>query len=725
MSSNTAAIQVSEFVQALALCWKTLAAYPPGHPALVRSIEAVNRRLAELRGPAGDVTLGISNDGLVYGDLKIGSPAARKLGQALFARGVALVRLSNETEPRDLEAFLRLLAAGTPLNRQNPMWDDLTAAGVININLQPVSYSAVRLTDSLEEKRPDEKERSLWDEILRALIEGRQFSDQADVPKSVHSADELTRLINESIAGPKPEFDPDATFGIRLADSQQNDSHDLIAETVGHYIANAWGMKKQNSLQQAIQLIQSLAPPLQGIILRAVVAALGCDEQAGALMRELATELPADQVLDALRYLSSVEKLSSHSMSLLESLTRVEESKRTVVAPALSVIADLVRVFGDEDIGRFNPDDHSALLSSVAVRIPHVPPEALTAIEPLGNRAETMDHPTIVRQFSATLLDLLSGPLPGRSPRPVLGRIESIFHAFVSAGDFDDARELTEQLQEIAGTTPSEPLRADIAETLGNFVTTETIHGLLETMQSSSSARASAVKRLTEALGANMRRNLLIALAEESNRSRRRRLFDFVNSIGKNIVPDVVEFLGDNRWYVVRNMLILLRNLEDRTSLPMVRKLARHPDLRVKLEAIKSLFVLGAEVQDTLLDDLINDPDPKAADTAITLVGSYGIRQAVGPLLHVLDGKDLLGAKHLRRVKALRSLGELGDPAALDRLRPFFSRSFLPWPPKEQRLAAWESLQGYPRDARQELVERGLRSRDPRVKAICSRLKRS
>ncbi len=724
MSSTTAAIQVSEFVQALALSWKTLAAYPPGHPALVRSLDAVNRRLAELRGPAGEVTLGISSDGIVYGDLKIDSLAARKLGQALFARGVALIRLSNETEPRDLEVFLRLLAAGTPLTRQNPMWEDLTAAGVININLQPVSYSAVRLTDTLDEKRPEDKEGSLWDEILRALIEGRQFSDHSEARKTVRSADELTRIINEFIAGSKPEFDPDATFGIRLADLQQNEYHNLLAETVGHYIANVWGMKKQNSLQQAIQLIQSLAQPLQGIILRAVVGALASDEQAGALMRELASELPADQVLDALRYLSSVEKLSSHSMSLLESLTRVEESKRTAL-PTPAVIADLVRVFGDEDIGRFNPEDHAALLASVAVRIPHVPPEALVAIEQLGNRAETMDHPAVVRQFASTLLELLADAGASQSPKPILARLESIFRSLVSTGEFDEARELTQQLQEIAAKTTSESLRTAIQESMGHFVTAETIHELLETLQTSSPARASAVQRLTEALGANMRRNLLVALAEENNRSRRRRLFDFIHSLGKSIVPDVTDFLSDPRWYVVRNMLVLLRNFEDRTSLPAVRKLARHPDLRVKLEAIKSLFVLGAEVPGTLLDDLINDADPKAAETAITLVGSYGIKEAVGPLLRVLDGNDVLGAKRSLRIKALRALGELADPAALDHLQRFFSQPFLPWPSKGERLAAWQSLQGYPRDARQPLIEKGLHSRDHQVKSICDRLRRS
>ena len=112
-----------EFVRSLALCWKNLAAYPPGHPALVRSLEDVDHRLSELRGPAGEVTLGISNDGLIYGPVKVDATSAQKFAQALYVRGVAVLRLGVETTTRDIEIFLRLLAAGTQGERRRPIWD--------------------------------------------------------------------------------------------------------------------------------------------------------------------------------------------------------------------------------------------------------------------------------------------------------------------------------------------------------------------------------------------------------------------------------------------------------------------------------------------------------------------------------------------------------------------------------------------------------------------------
>src|SRR5207244_12330996 len=97
MPSTTADIRVADFVRGLALAWKNLAAYPSGHPALAGALESVPARLAELRGRAGEVILGIADDGLLHGDTKIDSLYAQKLAHALHLRGVAVMRFSAAT----------------------------------------------------------------------------------------------------------------------------------------------------------------------------------------------------------------------------------------------------------------------------------------------------------------------------------------------------------------------------------------------------------------------------------------------------------------------------------------------------------------------------------------------------------------------------------------------------------------------------------------------------
>ncbi len=304
----------------------------------------------------------------------------------------------------------------------------------------------------------------------------------------------------------------------------------------------------------------------------------------------------------------------------------------------------------------------------------------------------------------------------------VLSRVENVFLGYLSGGHFADALEFIRRLQEIAESSGSVEFRGTIQDTLGRLASQATIDSLVDNLHAATPEKTAIIQRLIETMGSAATRTLLITLAEESSRSRRRRLFDFVAKIGPSIVPEVRGFLSDSRWYVVRNMIVLLRSVHDRTSLQQIRELGRHSDLRVRLEAIKTLLALDFTVPRTLLEEVINDPDPKVAETAVALVGNYGIREGVEPLLRVVADKDYFFKRRPIRVLAIKALGELAEPAALEKLRPFFTDSLLPWPAREERRAAYESLAGYPAELRNGFVEKGLRSRDPEIREICKRL---
>src|SRR5205085_12464377 len=164
-------------------------------------------------------------------------------------------------------------------------------------------------------------------------------------------------------------------------------------------------------------------------------------------------------------------------------------------------------------------------------------------------------------------------------------------------------------------------------------------------------SRSAEMHRVIEALGNAATRAVLVAITEEENRSRRRRLFDFAVSIGPSLVPVIADFLNDERWYVVRNMIVLLRAVNDRTLLAEIRRCAHHPDLRVRLEAIKTLLEFDSSVPQALLDRAINDPDPRLAETAIALVGSYGIKEGIEPLLDVVGSRDVFARRTMLRVR--------------------------------------------------------------------------
>lgn len=725
---STAANQVIEFVRALALGWKNLAAYPPGHPVLVSSLDLIQRRLGELRGPAGDIALGIARDGVLYGQEKIDSSYAQKFGNALYTRGVAVLRFDTETTVEDIEIFLRML--GTAESKR-PIWEELTAAGVMSINLQPVDYSDVKVSDALDEQRPKSEPENLWDQILRAIVAGKEFTPEGRrlLAYNVRSASELATLIlqyTNSIEQPA-QYDPDATFGVKFTyrvdgGGAAEDVGERMADAIGAFITASVGAKRDIAVQQAIELLKSLPESMRGAVMRSVLRAISGDESAGALLRRFTESLPKDEVLEGLRSLSATMALSSHAVRLVESLMSISKDVEPAAVPSASVVSDLVHLFGEEDIDRFNPEDHSQLLDQVSVQIPEPQPGSVRPISDLGDRLNTIAPDAVSDQLAKTLLDLVRAQGQRRPPWAVLKRIEDLFRADIAEGRFDQAVQIVRDLQEIAIVTPNAALQDAIHDTFDHIGTAETVRVLIDTLHGSPQGQTHALEELLLVLGSAATRNLIHMLAEETNRSRRRRLFDFVASLGTVIIPEIKPFLSDPRWFVVRNMIALLRTVSDRTLLTDVRRCANHPDIRVRLEAIKTLIELDPSPPKNLLEDAIRDPDPKIAEKAITLAGSYGIKEAVDPLLQVIDGNDVWGAKRPLRLRALRALGELAEPKALLHLQRFFTDSFLPWPAKEERRVAYESLAGYPPSARAPIVEKGLRSRDPYVREICARI---
>ncbi len=723
MASTGAAIQVIDFIRAMAMAWKNLAAYPRTHPAVVASLDAAETRLAALRGPAGEVTFGISSDSLVYGSLSVDSAAAQKLAYSLYARGVAVLRFGSATTDEELETFLRLLAASTPGRESRPIWEEVTAAGVVNINLQPVSYGAVQVSEEISKAPGADPDVSLWDAILRALLEGRQFAEGSREEAFAASVDELSRMLTEyvdAVEGAPSVHDAEATFGVRVPtrDERMAVVCSFIETTFGERLRSLPFQGLQHSLEQAVQLLGALAAPIRSVVLAGILRALGGDDRDLETLRSFAAGLPNDEVLEALRYLSSLGRLSPHTAMVLRSLTLAAPPQADAEAPpAPGAVADLVRLFGNDDVDRFNPPDHRDLLGAAAIMVPGAGKEA-SALEPLGKRADTVASTAVKRQLGAVLLDLLAAAEPDRPFDAVLGRLEQLFRQFVEAEEYDEGSALLEQLRRTAAEG-SEELQRAVEAHLGGA---SSIPALVESLQSAGPEKLASLRRVVIAIGTNALDQLLEALAEEGNLSRRRRLFDFIASLGAPMVPAATRFLSDSRWYVVRNMIALLRVLEDHTSLPEIRKLGRHDDLRVRMEAIKSLFELDGNVPKNLLDDLFSNPDPKLAQGAVALVGAYRMKEGVDPLLRILKGRDFLGGARTIRVKAIRALAEIGDPRALPQLGGFFRTPWLPWPAREERLAAWESLSHYPRKAREPFVEQGLQSRDAVVRSICLKL---
>ncbi len=109
---------------------------------------------------------------------------------------------------------------------------------------------------------------------------------------------------------------------------------------------------------------------------------------------------------------------------------------------------------------------------------------------------------------------------------------------------------------------------------------------------------------------------LLDALTESESRAVRRKVFDLLTEMRHEIGDAVVRRLDDSRWFVLRNMLALIKHLDPRPEGIEYGRFLDHPDARVRREALPLILADGRGRIRALARGL-SDPDERVVRIAL------------------------------------------------------------------------------------------------------------
>jgi hypothetical protein len=825
-----------EALRTLGTAWGNLGAYPSGHPALARALDRAYAALRQWLDADGDLVLGVRRRSFLVGEATLESPQATKLARALYERSVAVVRIDTGVQIEELTALLRVLTGRPDRPDRLPAWDELAAAGVEHIHLQPVDYSLIRVTSDLgsDEPGPGDADlgpaasESLTEGIVRILMErtpregvGRPLWDQlltvqdrikAGQPPPgggvAGSPGEAPGGGSEGGGGPGGVGDPgpgsasgpgamvgglnDATAALaNLIAAYANESAaaargsdavesphvaagagaggsgapatteapaerpsvagamrgvtagaeapgegrlssrvDVLGVALGaveSHLTRPGERARLLAARQTAELALALPPAVRDIVMKTALRVLGVRED-GSTLHAFSSPFAPDSVVRVLAFLAREGvTLSKHALLLIQTMAAIrlmssqppgEEEEGDVLPDALR--AEIIALFREDDVDRFNPEDHQALLTRVALEVPAAPRASADAMAALGDRVESLGDDILAEQLGDALLELLAHPPATTGGGSIAARLEALFRLFLARGRLEQAVHVAQAMKTmVEGAEQPGEIRTLVAAGLARLSGVDALAGLAVLAPSDHSG---AARRLIALLGPVAVDSLLFVLIEEQNRSYRRHVFDMLVSLGAVIIPGARRWLGDERWYVVRNMIGLLRAADDRTSLPDVYLLVGHPDPRVRLEALRSLLALRAPEGVDALVRMIDDPDSGVASAAIVLAGEYRPPEVVEALVRALDGWDLFHRRRTARLNALRALARIGDPAALPRLSRFYDSWLAALLAREERREAYRSLAGYLEPDRRAIVGRGLASADDEVRRICREL---
>lgn len=176
-------------------------------------------------------------------------------------------------------------------------------------------------------------------------------------------------------------------------------------------------------------------------------------------------------------------------------------------------------------------------------------------------------------------------------------------------------------------------------------------------------------------------RYLMDRLAAERDTPSRRILTEALVRQKSAAVPVVVEYLADERWYVVRNAVTILGDIRDQETAVHLTPLLDHPDLRVRRETIRALTRIGGTGAVGILLKTLEGSDQDLRRQALLSLGAIKHPAAVPALINLVNRPDS-GPRYAEITReAIKALGEIGSADAVPTLlfvlqrRKFWRRS--------------------------------------------------
>lgn len=108
----------------------------------------------------------------------------------------------------------------------------------------------------------------------------------------------------------------------------------------------------------------------------------------------------------------------------------------------------------------------------------------------------------------------------------------------------------------------------------------------------------------------------------------RKNVIEALIILGTKDIQSIAKGLNDPRWYVVRNIIYILRRIGDRRSIDYLIKTVKHPDIRVRKEVIKTLGELGGKEVIQILKEFLDDTDMQVRIASVKSLGNTGSEAA-------------------------------------------------------------------------------------------------
>ena len=588
------------FVHELNTSRRQLLLYPPEHPVIVTSVNLTMDILNNLFLTDPVITFGIAPDTIYYEQLWLDKedPANREFAVFFSGLGIASISFRQGLQTRELIRFNQLLR---PAQRESAAFKGfdklLKQQQIEHISVIPIDYEAFQTNRELTGE-----ENQLWENFLQGLHSGViSFSDL----DSTLDLGAIADIFNQKLVGSQAERDQ-AALAI-----------DLFFEN--SVPSETGSQSPPDDDEKLAALLEHLSPGAQQEFLSSTFQALDrYRDAAPAMLKKIPSQLLQKMIVGKDE---QNLKVSSRLFGLINSLAgtqgqTVQHNVKTESAPASEdmVRARLDVLFSEEKQEQYIPDSyqtalHSILTDDINGTIPD------DEKQKLKNQIETE---SVEQNFIDILLELLQQPLTPEQEKAIHQNLFELSRYFLDIGDFVKLLDIFNSWSEYlySGNATASILEEKV---LSTHTQPTFMAEVLDSMDLWGEEKYQEITDYVIAVGEPYSELVIEYLGLAQEWPERRLWMEILEGIGGDAQQMIVQSLDDERWYLVRNLLIILGKYLDPKTIKVIHQFIDYPHPMVRLEVIRNLFSCNpATANRHLLKDLTGQ-DPEALAAAVQI----------------------------------------------------------------------------------------------------------
>lgn len=260
-----------------------------------------------------------------------------------------------------------------------------------------------------------------------------------------------------------------------------------------------------------------------------------------------------------------------------------------------------------------------------------------------------------------------------------------------------------------------ESARAALADLSGDEVVNFLISTLLDA--NTDQKTQELLTKILAYMGPHVGQRVMQILCDEESSYKRKLISNILARSGSCVLPIVHKCVDDDRWYVVRNAVILMGDIRSQESLGKLALLLNHEDFRVRRETIRALTKIGGDEGIEMLLKAAESDDFEMRRRAILSLGAMHATTAVPTLMSILKSLRWNQRDIDLKKDTIRALGEISSPEAIPELILILNRKRLIRRQlnEELRAAAAEALGDIADESTRPILTEALNDRNANV----------